>query len=159
MEESIPSRPRALLAVVVALAAMLVFSSPAQAVREIPVGGANVNDQNLSSASYRLAIRFVLDRDTNLYRFMSGFKGEGASFWPEGSHCSGRGSGCYGAGNGGLVNAQLVTVKADGTPDLGHVLVSETFSPAGRYAESSGRRRTSAPSSTCSGSSTPAASA
>ena len=136
MEESTPLRPRALLAVVAAVLLALSFSTPAQAVREIPVGGANVNDQNLANANYRLAIRFVLDRDTSLYRFVSGFKAEGANWWPEGSSCSGIGSGCYGAGNGGTINAQLVTVKADGTPDLSNVIASETFSPETRYAES-----------------------
>ena len=63
-------------------------------------------------------------------------KAKGAS-WDEhgGGRCSGAGAGCYGAGDGGIINARLVEIKPDGTPDLGRVLASETINPAARYLE------------------------
>ena len=38
-------------------------------------------------------------------------------------------------GMAGTINARLVGVKADGTPDLGNVLAQETVNPRTRYFE------------------------
>jgi len=128
--------------VTAALAALAVLSvlglaSTAQAARNIPIGLANTNDQNLRTYDTLLAMRFVLDNDTSMYRFMSGFKTKGASWDPHsGGKCSGPGAGCYGAGDGGIVNARLVTVKPDGTPNLSNVLAEETRSSKDRYFDS-----------------------
>ena len=134
------SRPGlAVLATLLACASLAgLGASTASAARSIPVGAANVNDQNLRDRNWLYALRFVLDRDTTIYRFLSGFKGQGAGgvFSGQGGSCSGPGSGCYGAGNGGSVNARLVTVNADGTPNLGNVLAQETASAQERYASS-----------------------
>jgi hypothetical protein len=97
---------------------------------------ANTNDQNLRDSHWAYAIRFVLDRDTTMYRFFSQMKAKGAS-WDEhtGTKCTSGGSGCYGAGDGGRINARLVKIKADGTPDLSSVLAQETIDPRTRYFE------------------------
>jgi hypothetical protein len=120
----------------IAVLAVLALPGGALAAREIPVGITNVNDQNLRDPSWLYAIRFVVDRDTTLYRFISAFKAKGAS-WDEnaGPKCSGPGAGCYGAGNGGTINARLVPIRADGTPDLSHVLAEETVGAQQRYFE------------------------
>ncbi len=128
---------RRALAFLLAVMTALVPAATAEAARSIPVGLASTNDQNLRTHESLLAIRFVLDRDTSMYRFMSGFKTQGASWDPHsGSKCGGPGSGCYGAGDGGIVNARLVTVKADGTPNLSNVLAEETRSAKDRYFDS-----------------------
>jgi hypothetical protein len=133
-----PRRPlpaAARLFAVVVLALILQPSS-ALAAREVPVGLANVNDQNLRDSRWLYAIRFVVDRDTTMYRFFSQMKAKGAT-WDEhtGTKCTTYGAGCYGAGDGGLIEARLVTIKADGTPDLSNVLARETVDPAKRYSE------------------------
>ena len=71
-----------------------------------------------------------------MYRFFSQMKAKGAS-WDEhtGTKCTSGGSGCYGAGDGGRINARLVKIKADGTPDLSSVLAQETIDPRTRYFE------------------------
>src|SRR5262245_49753867 len=114
----------------------LCLPAPALAARSVPVGLANSTDQNLRDSRWLYAQRFVLDRDTTLYRFFSEMKSKGAT-WDEnpGPKCSTYGPGCYGAGDGGRIEARLVTVKADGTPDLSHVLAQETVDPRARYAE------------------------
>jgi hypothetical protein len=117
-------------AVAVAVAIGGAEPEPASAARDIPVAGAGVNDQNLKNANWRYAIRFVVDEDTSMYRFMSGFKALGAN----GVFAS-QGTGTYGRGDGGLVRAQLVTVKADGTPNMANVLGNETVTAQQRYAE------------------------
>jgi hypothetical protein len=115
---------------------LLMLPSSATAAREIPVGLANVNDQNLRDGRWLYAMRFVVDRDTTMYRFFSQMKAKGAS-WDEhtGTKCTTYGAGCYGAGDGGLIEARLVTVKPDGTPDLANVLARETVDPQKRYFE------------------------
>ena len=122
---------RLAVAAAVAIAVAIGAPQPASAARDIPVAGAGVNDQNLKNSNWRYAIRFVVDEDTSMYRFMSGFKAMGAN----GVFAS-QGSGTYGRGDGGLVRAQLVTVKADGTPNTANVLGQETVSAQQRYAES-----------------------
>jgi hypothetical protein len=102
--------------------------STAHAARSIPVGMYNVNNQVMNSGQYTYAIRFVLDSDTTLYRFFSGFN-------LEGSDAVGGRDG-YSKGSGGVIYARLVNVKADGTPDLSSVLSSERVSATQRYAES-----------------------
>jgi hypothetical protein len=114
----------------VAAALALAPATPASAARDIPVAAANTNDQNLKNPSWRYAVRFVLDEDTGIHRFFTGFKALGA-----GGVFADQGSGGYGKGDGGLMNAQLVTVKADGTPNLGNVLAQETVTAAQRYTE------------------------
>jgi hypothetical protein len=130
-----PLRAAARLFAVVALTLILLPSS-ALAAREVPVGLANVNDQNLRDSRWLYAIRFVVDRDTTMYRFLSQMKAKGAT-WDEhtGTKCTTYGAGCYGAGDGGLIEARLVSIKADGTPDLSNVLARETVDPAKRYFE------------------------
>ena len=125
-----------LLVLAFVLVVLLLVPAGALAGREIPVGLASTNDQNLRSSQWLYAIRFVPDRDTTVYRFFSQMKAKGAS-WDEhgGTRCTGSGPGCYGAGDGGTINARLVGVKADGTPDLGNVLAQETVNPRTRYFE------------------------
>ena len=108
----------------------------AAAEREVPVGLANTNDQNLRENDWLYAIRFVIDHDTTLYRFFSQMKAKGAE-WDEnpGDKCSHEGPNCYGAGDGGRIEARLVTVRPDGTPDLSNVLAQETVNPRLRYFE------------------------
>jgi hypothetical protein len=127
------SRP--LLATATALLALAALPVPASAEREIPVGLANVNDQNLRDGRWLYAIRFVVDRDTTMYRFFSQMKAKGAR-WDEhpGPKCSGPGDGCYAAGDGGRIEARLVSVRPDGTPDLSNVLAQETVDPRTRYS-------------------------
>ena len=47
--------------------------------RQIPVGVSNVNDQTFTSERYVYALRFVVDRDTRIHRFFSGFNLEGTT--------------------------------------------------------------------------------
>jgi hypothetical protein len=112
----------------VALAAFA--APPAHAARDIPVAAANINDQNLKNANWRYGLRFVLDDDTRLYRFFVGFKALGA-----GGVFADQGTGGYGKGDAGVMNAQLVTVKADGTPNLADVLAQETVTAQQRYSQ------------------------
>jgi hypothetical protein len=124
------ARSRTTRALVLAFALMGVFAPAANAAREIPVAAANVNDQNLKNANWRYGLRFVLDDDTKLYRFFVGFKALGAR-----GVFDDQGTGGYGKGDGGVMNAQLVTVKADGTPNLGNVRAQETVTAQQRYAQ------------------------
>jgi hypothetical protein len=123
-------------AALVAALVVLALPAPALAAREVPVGLANVNDQNLRDSRWLYAMRFVVDRDTTMYRFFSQMKAKGAT-WDEhpGEKCTAAAPGCYGAGDGGLIEAQLVGIKSDGTPDLSNVLASETVDPRRRYAQ------------------------
>lgn len=118
------------LALVVAVAAGLAVVQPASAARDIPVASANLNDQSLKNANWRYGVRFVLDDDTNLHRFFTGFKALGA-----GGVFADQGSGAYGKGDAGVMNGQLVTVKADGTPNMGNVLAQETVTAQQRYTQ------------------------
>jgi Concanavalin A-like lectin/glucanases superfamily len=71
---------RPLLVALLLFVALLVPASPAQAVREIPVGLYNVNDAQTHSPSKEnrlYALRFVLDKPATIYRFFSGFNLEG----------------------------------------------------------------------------------
>src|SRR5215208_5593839 len=87
-----------------ALVTVLLLAVPASAsaARDVPVGLANVNDQNLRDSRWLYAIRFVVDRDTTVYRWFSQMKAKGAA-WDEhtGTKCTTYGAGCYGAGDGG----------------------------------------------------------
>ena len=102
------SHRRALLPalLVVVLVVLLVLPAGAFAGRDVPVGMANTNDQNLSNSHWLYSIRFVLDRDTTMYRFFSQMKAKGASWDEHGVNCTGPGAGCYGAGDGGVINAR-----------------------------------------------------
>jgi hypothetical protein len=124
----VPGRPRIALVAAVFIAALA--APPAHAARDIPVAAANVNDQNLKNANWRYGLRFVLDGNTRLHRFFVGFKALGAR-----GVFADQGSGGYGRGDGGVMNAQLVTVRADGTPDLRHVLAQETVTAQERYRQ------------------------
>ena len=134
-----PCRPLnrgARLCALMTLLLVLALPGSASAAREVPVGLANVNDQNLRDGRWLYAIRFVVDRDTTIYRFFSQMKAKGAAWDPHtGTKCTTYGAGCYGAGDGGRIEARLVTVKPDGTPDLSNVLARETVDPATRYLE------------------------
>jgi hypothetical protein len=111
--------------------ALVAFAAPpAQAARDIPVAAANINDQNLKNANWRYGLRFVLDEDTRVHRFFVGFKALGA-----GGVFADQGSGGYGKGDAGVMNAQLVRVRGDGTPDLARVLAQETVTAQERYRQ------------------------
>jgi hypothetical protein len=115
---------------VVVLAALAVVGAApaAEAKREVPVGLYNVNNQVMNSRSYVYALRFVLDRETTMHRFISGFNLEGSD------HLGGREG--YADGAGGTIRARLVEVKASGEPDLSRVVAEETVSAVKRYEES-----------------------
>jgi hypothetical protein len=93
--------------------------------RAIPIGVANVNNQPLRSARYVYAIRFVLDRDTKIHRFFSGFSLEGTSRFGGRPH--------YAHGNGGRIWARLVRVDRRGRPRLDRVLGGERVNAVKRY--------------------------
>ena len=95
--------------------------------RHIPVGVANVHNQVFRSRRYVYAIRFVLDRPTRVWRFMSGFRLDGAD------RIGGREG--YAEGGGGTIRARLVAVDKKGRPDLSKVLASETVGAVDRYME------------------------
>jgi hypothetical protein len=119
----------AALSTLVALLALAGFAAAsASAYRGVPVGIYNVNNQVMNSPEYVYAIRFVIDEDTSMYRFISGFNLEGSK------RVGGRSD--YAGGNGGRILAQLVTVKPNGEPDLSHVLAEETVGASQRYLES-----------------------
>src|SRR3954447_746667 len=119
----------AVLSTLVALLAVAGFAADSSsAYRGVPVGIYNVNNQVMNSPEYVYAIRFVIDEDTSMYRFISGFNLEGSR------RVGGRSD--YAGGNGGRVLAQLVTVKPNGEPDVSHVLAEETVGASQRYLES-----------------------
>ena len=95
--------------------------------RQIPVGVGWVNNQVLRSRKWVYAIRFVLDRNTRMWRFFSGFNLEGLS-------AVGGRSG-YTDGTGGRIRASLVAVDERGRPEMKRVLASETVAPAERYEQ------------------------
>jgi hypothetical protein len=116
---------------VAALALLLVSLHPAAAAgsslgrRAIPVGVSNVNNQPFTSGRYVYAIRFVLDRDTRIHRFFSGFSLEGTRRLGGRPH--------YAHGDGGTIWARLVRVDRKGRPDLDRVVASERVKPVERY--------------------------
>ena len=85
------SHRRALLPalLVIVLSALLLLPAGAFAGRDVPVGMANTNDQNLRNSDWLYSIRFVLDRDTTMYRFFSQMKAKGASWDEHGTSCTG----------------------------------------------------------------------
>ncbi len=97
--------------------------------RHIPVGVASIQNQVFRSRRYIYAIRFVLDRPTRIWRFMSGFRLDGADRIG--------GSPGYGDGSGGIIRARLVAVDRKGRPDMRKVIASETVNAVDRYLESS----------------------
>jgi hypothetical protein len=110
----------------------------ARAAREIPVGIYNVNNQVMNSGRYLYALRFVIDQDTTISRFISGFNLEGSDYL---NALRRRGivdlsRPGYAAGDGGMIRARLVPVAPDGRPRLRHVLAQETVSAARRYEQS-----------------------
>src|SRR5215218_7814683 len=120
---------RALLVAILALLTLAaVGADSARAYRGVPVGLYNVNNQVMNSPGYVYAIRFVVDQDTPLYRFISGFNLEGST------RLAGRTG--YAGGDGGKVRARLVAVKENGEPDMAHVLAEETVAAGQRYDES-----------------------
>ena len=126
----------AALLVIVLSALLLVPAGAFGWAWDVPVGMANTNDQNLRNSHWLYAIRFVLDRDTTMYRFFSQMKAKGAN-WDEhgGTRCTVAGRGLLRGGRWWRINARLVRIKADGTPDLGSVLAQETIDPRTRYFE------------------------
>jgi hypothetical protein len=112
-----------------ALLSLILFAAPAaSAQRGVPVGLYNVNNQVMNSAGYVYAIRFVIDEDTTVDRFISGFNLEGTD------QLGGRTG--YADGNGGTIRARLVALRPDGTPDMSQVLAEETVGAVQRYQES-----------------------
>ena len=118
----------ALLPALVVAVVLAVTAPPAHAARGIPVGMFNVNNSVMNSPQYVYALRFVLDQDTTVYRFLSGFNLEGSS------GVGGRDG--YASGNGGTIRARIVNVNADGTPNLGEVLAQESVNADQRFNES-----------------------
>jgi F5/8 type C domain len=110
------------------IAVALLAAPSANAQRGVPVGLFNVNNQVMNSSRYVYALRFVLDQDTPLYRFISGFNLEGSDY------LGGRTG--YADGSSGRIRARLVEVDSNGEPDLSHVLAEETVGAAQRYQES-----------------------
>jgi hypothetical protein len=120
--------------VAVAVVALLSVALPAGGAaasplgqRAIPVGVSNVNNQVFTSGRYVYAIRFVLDQDTTIHRFFSGFSLEGTS------RLGGRPT--YAHGNGGRIWARLVQVDRRGRPDLDRVIASERVNAVKRYVQ------------------------
>ena len=60
-------------------------------------------------------------------------KAKGAPWDEHGVTCTQGGPGCYAAGDGGIINVRLVSINADGTPNLSNVLAQETVDPRTRY--------------------------
>jgi len=119
---------RAAFVVCAALAMALLLAPTASAQRGVPVGLYNVNNQVMNSSGYVYAIRFVIDENTTIDRFISGFNLEGSD------QLGGREG--YADGNGGTIRARLVAVRPDGTPDMSQVLAEETVGAVQRYQES-----------------------
>jgi hypothetical protein len=120
----------ALRSAAIAICALLVLvfsASTAEAERGVPVGLYNVNNQPMNSGGYVYAIRFVIDEDTTISRFISGFNLEGSD------QLGGREG--YADGDGGTIRARLVTVGPDGEPDMSQVLAEETVGAMQRYQE------------------------
>jgi len=128
---------RALLGALCASAAAA-HAPSAHAQRDIPIGIYNVNNQVMNSPRYLYAQRFVIDRDTTLHRFISGFNLEGSrafdSLHRRGLIPSSRAG--YARGSGGIIRARLVRVRKDGTPDLRSVLARETVGAVRRWRQS-----------------------
>jgi hypothetical protein len=118
---------RAAFAALLATCLTTAFAGSAQASRGIPIGIYNVNNQVVNSSQYAYAVRFVLDRDTPIYRFISGFNMEGTDY------VGGRQG--YSKGDGGVIRARLVAVKPNGEPDLSNVLGEETVNAVQRYKD------------------------
>jgi hypothetical protein len=135
MPQLVPSQSRSVYALrraalgVAALLSLALLAAPnASAQRGVPVGLYNVNNQVMNSAGYVYAIRFVIDENTTIDRFISGFNLEGSD------QLGGREG--YADGNGGTIRARLVAVRPDGTPDMSRVLAEETVGAVQRYGES-----------------------
>lgn len=119
-----------------ALLAVTAFPAPHSA-REIPIGIYNVNNQVMNSARYLYALRFVIDRDTTVHRFISGFTIEGSDYMND---LQRRGlidvnRAGYADGSGGRIEARLVAIAPDGRPELDRVLARETVGAARRYRQ------------------------
>lgn len=112
---------------VVALLAFTMLASNASAYRGAAYAMYNVNNQVMNSSRYIYALRFVPDSTTTVYRFFSGFNLEGSA------GVGGRNG--YAHGTGGMIQARLVTVNADGTPNLNDALATETVNADSRWLQ------------------------
>lgn len=98
--------------------------------RDIPIGGANTNDQNLKNANWRYGIRFVLDANTTIYRFFWSLKALGSTAFTDQTP----GTNTYGKGDGGTIAALICTATGAGHPNLSNVVATESpVSAATRY--------------------------
>src|ERR1044072_4571327 len=104
------SRPALACVALALVAALFPAADRAEAYRGVPVGIYNVNNQTMNSSEYVYATRFVVDDDTTLYRFLSGFNLEGSD------QLGGRKG--YSGGNAGTIRARLVAVKPHGATEL-----------------------------------------
>lgn len=98
----------------------------------------DVNNQVMNSPRYLYALRFVIDRDTTMHRFISGFSLEGSRTFDSLRRrrlipLSRRG---YARGSGGIIRARLVPIRRDGTPDLRTVLAEERVPAIRRWRQS-----------------------
>jgi hypothetical protein len=151
------------IVVALCVVAATLVAAPAQAARDIPIGVHNLNGARNQDGPNRIwAMRFVIDHDAKIDRLFTGFNMEGVytdhannpaptelrtrqvdkgygsppapSNLPAG-WTTGTGRIDYGHGNGGEVRARIVTMNADGTPNLGNVLAQDTFYPVDRYKQ------------------------
>jgi hypothetical protein len=156
-------RSRSVLSLLFAIAGLAVLAPSALAARDIPIGVHNVNGARNQDGPNRIwAMRFVIDHDAKIDRMFTGFNMEGVytdhannpapaeirtkvlnKSYPSPAAPTnlpagwsvGTGRPVYGHGNGGEIRARLVTMNADGTPNLGQVLAQDTFFPVDRYKQ------------------------
>ncbi len=140
--------------------------APVVSHRQNPVGIWAVENNPIRASDDLFAVRFVLDRATTMQRFITGFNMEGVytdeagrpapteirtrvrdkrsvdprypappaglpAGWTPGTGRPG-----YSSGNGGIIDARLVPVAADGTPDLSRVLAEDRVNAVLRYRQS-----------------------
>ena len=161
-------RPRAWLVIaLVALAGAAAAvaaggGAPADAARNphAGVGIGAVENNPIRSRNDFLGERIVLDRDTRMRWFITGFNLEGVHYDPRGAQAPreirssrfrkprlpepprrgrwtpGGGRTGYANGNGGQIWFRLVPAKANGRPDLGHPIASERINAVTAYKRS-----------------------
>ena len=101
-------------------------TAPTERAASLPIGIENVNNSPLKAASYRVLLRFVPDRALRIDRLYFGFNLQGAA-------CQAPDMAGDGSGDGGVVDASLVDIDAQGLP--GVELARETVAACARYTE------------------------
>ena len=93
----------------------------------------NTADQNLRNSQWMYGIRFVLDRDTTMYRWFSQMKPgrhRGTSMVSRAHRVA---PAAMPPATEASSTFRLVSINADGTPNLSNVLAQETVDPRTRY--------------------------